>query len=194
MHDDEPPPRPAAAPRGAHSDADRDRRRELDGPVVASSARAPGPPREGAGGGSRGFGAPGRIEPPRRRGGADERFLDDEEEDERMDAGLNGEDAAHGGDLSSAAPPPPLPPGPAPPAPTPAAFEIPEGVDEEEFMARMMGFSGFDSTKGKHVEDNDTTAAKGAAAKVLKREYRQYMNRKGGFNKPLATQKPITRK
>ena len=46
-------------------------------------------------------------------------------------------------------------------------------------MARLMGFGDFDTTKGKHVADNDTSAARGAVARTLKREYRQYMHRKG---------------
>lgn len=52
---------------------------------------------------------------------------------------------------------------------------------EEQDMIRMMGFGGFDSTKGKKVENNDV----GEVQVVLKRKYRQYMNRKGGFNRPL---------
>ena len=60
-----------------------------------------------------------------------------------------------------------------------------EELDEEEQMQRMLGFGGFDSTKGKAVEDNQISLAKGSAAKNKARKYRQYMNRKGGFNKPL---------
>lgn len=60
-------------------------------------------------------------------------------------------------------------------------------------MAAIMGFGSFQSTHGKRVEDNHTGAAKGAARRILKREYRQYMHRKGGFNRPLAPQKAITR-
>ncbi|GLV38046.1 yantar [Carabus blaptoides fortunei] len=52
--------------------------------------------------------------------------------------------------------------------------------DEQEMM-RMMGFCNFDTTKGKKVEGNDV----GAVHVILKRKYRQYMNRKGGFNRPL---------
>lgn len=52
---------------------------------------------------------------------------------------------------------------------------------EEQEMMRMMGFCGFDTTKGKKVEGNDV----GAVHVILKRKYRQYMNRKGGFNRPL---------
>lgn len=52
---------------------------------------------------------------------------------------------------------------------------------EEQEMMRIMGFCGFDTTKGKKVEGNDV----GAVHVILKRKYRQYMNRKGGFNRPL---------
>ena len=52
---------------------------------------------------------------------------------------------------------------------------------EEQLMMKMMGFSSFDSTKGKKVEGNDV----GEVHTILKRKYRQYMNRKGGFNRPL---------
>lgn len=60
-----------------------------------------------------------------------------------------------------------------------------EGLDEEEQMQRLLGFSGFSSTKGSEVEDNKNSAAKGAATKNKARKYRQYMNRKGGFSRPL---------
>jgi hypothetical protein len=49
-------------------------------------------------------------------------------------------------------------------------------VDEELEMQQLMGFSGFGSTKGKIVEDNQKTAAIGAANVMKKtREYRQYL-------------------
>ena len=35
------------------------------------------------------------------------------------------------------------------------------------------------------VNGNATGDAAGAVHKVVKRKYRQYMNRKGGFNRPL---------
>ncbi len=60
-----------------------------------------------------------------------------------------------------------------------------EGLDEEEQMQKLFGFGGFASTKGKSVEDNQNSASKGVAAKNKARKYRQYMNRKGGFNRPL---------
>lgn len=52
--------------------------------------------------------------------------------------------------------------------------------DEQEMM-KAMGFCGFDTTKNKKVEGNDV----GEVHVILKRKYRQYMNRKGGFNRPL---------
>lgn len=49
-------------------------------------------------------------------------------------------------------------------------------------MAAMMGFGGFGSTKGQKVVGNNV----GAVRKEKKTEYRQYMNRVGGFNRPLS--------
>lgn len=46
-------------------------------------------------------------------------------------------------------------------------------------MMKLMGFAGFDTTKGKGVEDNKRGPAKGAVSKHKEREYRQYMNRRG---------------
>lgn len=46
---------------------------------------------------------------------------------------------------------------------------------------KSLGFAGFDSTKNKKVEGNVD-----GMVKINKpRKYRQYMNRKGGFNRPL---------
>jgi len=60
-----------------------------------------------------------------------------------------------------------------------------EDDDEQNEMLQLMGFGGFGTTKGKTVADNQSSAARGAAAKNKGRKYRQYMNRKGGFNRPL---------
>ena len=60
-----------------------------------------------------------------------------------------------------------------------------EGLDDEEQMKMLLGFDGFGSTKGEAVQDNQNSAARGAAAKNKARKYRQYMNRKNGFNRPL---------
>ncbi|CAM9203684.1 unnamed protein product [Heterosigma akashiwo] len=62
-------------------------------------------------------------------------------------------------------------------------------MDEEAMMRQIMGFGGFDTTQGKVVSTNHKGAAKGAIAKHKKREYRQYMNRRGGFNRPLDVMK-----
>lgn len=50
-------------------------------------------------------------------------------------------------------------------------------------MMAMMGLpvQGFGTTKGKHVEGNQ----EGAANVKKMRTWRQYMNRRGGFNRPL---------
>ena len=66
-------------------------------------------------------------------------------------------------------------------------------MDEEDAMMALMGFGSFDTSKvsqcevyyailtmqGKKHEDVAAISAK------PKREYRQYMNRRGGFNRPL---------
>jgi U4/U6.U5 tri-snRNP-associated protein 3 len=86
-------------------------------------------------------------------------------------------------------------------------------IPTEEDMMKLLGFAGFDSTKvrelrtyvhmyaciypqiftgytltipqGKQIDDNLYSAARGTAAKHKGRKYRQYMNRKGGFNRLL---------
>lgn len=52
---------------------------------------------------------------------------------------------------------------------------------EAKLMEQMFGCSTFGSSKNKPHTD---TA--GAVAKKTSRKYRQYMNRKGGFNRPLS--------
>lgn len=49
-------------------------------------------------------------------------------------------------------------------------------------MQAMMGFGGFGTTKNQKVLGNNV----GAVRKEKKTEYRQYMNRVGGFNRPLS--------
>ncbi|NP_001191647.1 RNA binding protein yantar [Aplysia californica] len=57
-----------------------------------------------------------------------------------------------------------------------------EGLDDEQVdMMKLMGFVTFDTTKGKKVDGNDVSAVN----LQRKRRYRQYMNRRGGFNRPL---------
>lgn len=57
-----------------------------------------------------------------------------------------------------------------------------EVSEKEEAMIALMGFSGFGTTKGKHV-----AASKGGQAKLEKNQVaRQYLNRTKGFNRPLS--------
>jgi U4/U6.U5 tri-snRNP-associated protein 3 len=58
-----------------------------------------------------------------------------------------------------------------------AAALLEEGDDPP--ISKLMGFSRFKSTKGKKHDDY------GAVDVIKKRTYRQYMNRPGGFNRPL---------
>jgi len=53
--------------------------------------------------------------------------------------------------------------------------------DDDAAMMTAMGLDGFGSTKGKHVEGNQ----EGATDVKKTRTWRQYMNRRGGFNRPL---------
>jgi len=57
---------------------------------------------------------------------------------------------------------------------------IGKSQDEIEMM-RVMGFGSFETTKNKKVKGNNA----GGVHVLVKRKYRQYMNRKGGFNRPL---------
>ncbi|UKK01970.1 cyclophilin-RNA interacting protein [Theileria orientalis] len=54
--------------------------------------------------------------------------------------------------------------------------------DEEELLRSMMGISSFETTKNKKHEETSVSGVK----KKSKRKYRQYMNRRGGFNHPLS--------
>lgn len=54
--------------------------------------------------------------------------------------------------------------------------------DSMDAMKAMMGFGGFGSTKGTKIPGNNV----GAVRKEKTTEYRQYMNRVGGFNRPLS--------
>jgi len=83
-----------------------------------------------------------------------------------------------------------VPPPPPPPPPEEGKEELVGGAgedDEAAQMAKLMGFSGFDTTQNKHV--NDPNANISGVFKKTKREARQYMNRPGGFNKPLPSEK-----
>lgn len=57
-----------------------------------------------------------------------------------------------------------------------------DGDDDMAAMQALMGFGGFGTTKGKKVVGNNV----GGVRKEKKSEYRQYMNRQGGFNRPLS--------
>jgi U4/U6.U5 tri-snRNP-associated protein 3 len=57
-----------------------------------------------------------------------------------------------------------------------------EADDSVAAMQAMLGFGGFGTTKQKKVVGNDVYAVR----KEKKTEYRQYMNRVGGFNRPLS--------
>lgn len=54
-----------------------------------------------------------------------------------------------------------------------------DGLDA---MQAMMGFGGFGTTKNKKIAGNNVSGIH----KEKKTEYRQYMNRVGGFNRPLS--------
>nr|ADD24185.1 U4/U6.U5 small nuclear ribonucleoprotein 27 kDa protein [Lepeophtheirus salmonis] len=54
-------------------------------------------------------------------------------------------------------------------------------TQEELEMIKTTGFASFDTSKNKKVKGNQV----GGVHVVMKRKYRQYMNRKGGFNRPL---------
>lgn len=58
-----------------------------------------------------------------------------------------------------------------------------EDEDSEAEMQRVLGFKGFRSTKNTKVPGNDKNYG---VSKAKTTEYRQYMNRQGGFNRPLS--------
>lgn len=89
-------------------------------------------------------------------------------------------------------PPPPLPlptpmnecdvPPPPPPAPDDCWSMTEEETEADRRAMEALGLpTEFSSTKGKKVEGANVSAAR----VVRKRKYRQYMNRRGGFNRPL---------
>jgi len=53
---------------------------------------------------------------------------------------------------------------------------------EIALMRKMMGFATFKTTKNTKVPGNNVYGVR----KEKKTEYRQYMNRVGGFNRPLS--------
>lgn len=62
-----------------------------------------------------------------------------------------------------------------------------EEDDDVAAMQAMMGFGGFGTTHQKKVEGNNVSAVR----KEKKSEYRQYMNRQGGFNRPLSPSREV---
>lgn len=74
-------------------------------------------------------------------------------------------------------------------APAPKDIDFMGDISAEEMQMMMaMGIPfGFDTTQGKHVEDDKANV--GAVKVKSKRSARQYMNRKGGFNRPLPAEK-----
>ncbi|KAL8704948.1 MAG: hypothetical protein Q9201_001894 [Fulgogasparrea decipioides] len=67
--------------------------------------------------------------------------------------------------------------------PNASKMDVDEDSDPETaVMRRMMGFANFKSTKNTKVPGNNVYAVR----KEKKTEYRQYMNRVGGFNRPLS--------
>lgn len=63
--------------------------------------------------------------------------------------------------------------------------EFNEDADEDEMEALMrksMGFTRFRSTQNTKIPGNNIYGVR----KEKKIEYRQYMNREGGFNRPLS--------
>ena len=59
-------------------------------------------------------------------------------------------------------------------------------ASELELMAAMGIPTGFDSTQGVHVSDERSNAF--GVIRRTKRKTRQYMNRKGGFNRALPSE------
>jgi len=55
-------------------------------------------------------------------------------------------------------------------------------ADPEELIKKLMGFSTFKTTQNTKIPGNQIYGVR----KEKKTEYRQYMNRVGGFNRPLS--------
>jgi U4/U6.U5 tri-snRNP-associated protein 3 len=73
---------------------------------------------------------------------------------------------------------------------TTSTSKTPGGVEEQQEdedsdtaqLHTLMGFTGFKTTKNQKVPGNDVYGVR----KEKKTVYRQYMNRVGGFNRPLS--------
>jgi U4/U6.U5 small nuclear ribonucleoproteins len=57
----------------------------------------------------------------------------------------------------------------------------------EDAVIRVLGFGGFQSSKGKRMEENHSGAARGTVARLRRRVYRQYFNRATVGNAKLPT-------
>ena len=57
--------------------------------------------------------------------------------------------------------------------------------EESAEMMRVMGFAKFRTTKGEQKSVEFLGKVDSEVRIVKKRRYRQYMNRRGGFNRPL---------
>lgn len=72
------------------------------------------------------------------------------------------------------------------------SIRVPQATAEQEVMSQLMGFTSFDTMKSKKPKRSDrneeapATGEEGAVQTKSRRKYRQYMNRRGGFNRPLS--------
>jgi U4/U6.U5 tri-snRNP-associated protein 3 len=58
-----------------------------------------------------------------------------------------------------------------------------DDLSDDEKLARVMGFKKFKTTKETKIPGNEFNYA---VSKQKQTKYRQYMNRQGGFNRPLS--------
>ena len=98
-----------------------------------------------------------------------------------MFAGLNTTTATTETSSTTSVEATPPPPPPKPPPPPPEDDLSAEDRAQLEMMKAMGLPCGFDTTAGKAVHQSN----EGTVNIKKKRTYRQYMNRRGGFNKPL---------
>lgn len=188
----------------------RDRHRERDGHREPREGRERGgtpndrrnrsrsPRRERGGGGARGGGGDRRDNRYRsrspfkrdERGGRGRGGDRDRDRDDRVRSGREPPKGPRSGPGPRRADFPPKPVRAAsPPAEMPdiemkEAKQKPEDMDDDEWaMIQTMGFSGFKSTKNTKVPGNDKNFG---IRRDKRMEARQYMNRQGGFNRPLS--------
>ncbi|KAI8469983.1 MAG: hypothetical protein J3K34DRAFT_268919 [Monoraphidium minutum] len=69
----------------------------------------------------------------------------------------------------------------------PVSLDAPLSQEEIQMMAAMGVPFGFDTTQGRHVEDERANVS-GSKVKST-RSARQFMNRRGGFNRPLPAER-----